>query len=560
MKPIKTSFLFLYLIFSSYGLVCSDLNSQTYIDSLSHYSSLALKPEKSDDLFKAFEYFNSSYKKAINQKKYNAAINLLYYQSSIEYKKGAYEESEKTAVKGLNHIHEMNITPYTISIKKSFYNLLGLIYIEKFDKIKAIELYNKTIEFAESIEDTIKVYNNLSLVFKNHNEYNNAKDELLKAYALLPRTKDTLLKATIYDNLGYTYSKIDKVKGLTLMQKALSIRKFKQEKIKVYTSYNHLAKYFHNVNDTVQAIEYALKNYELANELNSSSYRLDALSLLVDLKRHEFVDQFKLLSDSISKVEKQELSRFMLVKYDYSEFKRKALESELEKEQQESKTIIAFLIALFILILSLFLYFVLKSKHKKDKIKEAYQKETELSKKVHDELANDMSDLMNFVENDIEVTQTKKSLLLDNIEDIYMRTRDISTETGSIDLVNFSESIKHLLMQHNKKDTKVVTNNINAIDWQNVSEHKKVVIYRCLQELLVNMKKHSKAKVVSVVFKNHNKKKEIRYVDDGVGFSPEEKKLNGLANVESRIKNIQGTFNFITSKGNGFKATLKFNN
>ena len=206
-----------------------------------------------------------------------------------------------------------------------------------------------------------------------------------------------------------------------------------------------------------------------------------------------------------------------------------------------------------------FLYFLLKSKHKKDKIKEAYRKETELSKKVHDELANDMSDLMNFVENDIEVAQAKKSLLMDNIEDIYLRTRDISTETGSIDLVNFSDSIKHLLMQHNKPETKVVTNNVNTIDWQNLAEYKKVVIYRCLQELLVNMKKHSNAKVVSIMFKNHNKNNEIRYVDDGLGFSIDKTKLNGLSNVESRIKGIGGNFNFTTSKGNGFKATLEFN-
>lgn len=559
MKPSSTSFLFLYFICTFYSLINNQLSSQTYVDSLNHYIDLALKPKKPNDLFKAYEYFNANYKKAVNLKDYNTAINLLYYKSSIEYKKGAYEESEKTAVKGLGYIHEMNIVPYTISLKKSFNNLLGLIYIEKFDKNKAIELYDKTLESAESIEDTIRVYNNISLVFKKHNEYTNARDKLLKAYTLLPRTKDTLLKATIYDNLGHIHSKLNKEKGLVLMQKALDIRKFKREKLKIYTSYSHLSKYFHGVDDTIQAHKYALKNYKLAHELNSPSFRLDALSLLVDLKKYEFVDKFKFLSDSISKVEKQDLSTFMLIKYDYSEFERRALKSQLEKEEQESKTIIALLIALFILGLSLFLYYILKSKHKKEKIKNAYLKETELSKKVHDELANDMSDLMSFVENYIEVTEIKKSLLLDNIEDIYLRTRNISTETGSIDLVHFSESIKHLLMQHNGQNTKVVINNINTIDWQNVADHKKMIVFRCIQELMVNMKKHSEAKVVSVVFNGLKNKNEIRYVDDGIGFTNEGVKLNGLLNVESRIKDIGGSFNFTTSKGNGFKATLKFN-
>ena len=114
-------------------------------------------------------------------------------------------------------------------------------------------------------------------------------------------------------------------------------------------------------------------------------------------------------------------------------------------------------------------------------------------------------------------------------------------------------------MQHNRKDTKVVINNINTIDWHNVADHKKMVIYRALQELMVNMKKHSKAKVVSIVFKENKKKKEIRYTDDGIGITNKEIKLNGLLNVESRIKGIGGSFNFTTSKGNGFKATLEFN-
>lgn len=559
MKPIKISFLFLYFILTIYAIINSRLSSQTYNDSLNHYCDLALKPNKQNDLFKAFVYFDSNYKKAVNLKDYNAAINLLYYKASIEYKKGAYEESERTAVKGLNHLDELQKTSYTISLKKSFYNLLGLIYIEKFDKNKAIELYDKTLEFAESIEDTIRVYNNISLVFKKNNEYTKARDELLKAYKLIPKIKDTLLKATIYDNLGHIYSKINKNKGLDLMNKALNIRKLKQEKIKTYTSYSHLANYFYKIDDTIQAYEYALKNYKLTYELNSPSFRLDALSLLVDLKKHEFVGEFKFLSDSISKAEKQDLSKFMLVKYDYSEHQKAALESKLKEQRERVLKILYLLISVIVITISSFSYFILKSKHKKDKIKDAYLKETELSKKVHDELANDMSDLMNFVENDIEVKDTKKSLLLDNIEDIYLRTRDISTETGSIDLVDFSESIKHLLMQHNRRDTKVITNNIDTITWEKVAEHKKMVVFRCLQELMVNMKKHSNAKVVSVVFKTLNNKYEIRYVDDGIGFEKGNSNLNGLANVESRIKGIGGSFNFTTSKGNGFKAMLVFN-
>lgn len=120
MKPIKTSFLFLFVIHSFFGLSCYGLNSQIYADSLAYYSNLALKPKKQNDLFKALEFFNTSYKAAVKSKNYDTAVNLLYYISSIEYKKGAYEESEKSAVRGLGHIGEMKIDSYSTSLKKVF--------------------------------------------------------------------------------------------------------------------------------------------------------------------------------------------------------------------------------------------------------------------------------------------------------------------------------------------------------------------------------------------------------------------------------------------------------
>jgi len=552
MKAIKTSFLFLFVIYSFFGLMFHELNSQTYTDSLGYYSDLALKPKKPNDLFKALEFFNTGYKEAVKSKNYDTAVNLLYYISSIEYKKGAYEESEKSAVRGLGHISEMKILPYSTSLKKSFYNILGLIYIEKFDKNKALDLYSKTLEFAESNEDTIRVYNNLSLVFKNHNEYTNARDQLLKAYALLPKIKDSLLKATIYDNLGYTYSKIDKEKGLALMQKALNIRNAKQEKIKIYASFRHLAEYFYGVRDTIKALEYASNNYELANELNSPSFRLDALSLLVDFKEYEFIDEYKFLSDSISKVEKQELSKYMLVKYDYSEFERKALESELEKEKQESKTIIATLTALFVILFSLFLFFLIRSKHKKEKQQEVFDTEQRISKRVHDNIANDVFQVMTTLQAESNVNQDIK----DDIELIYDKARDISKQLGEIDLEgDYKTILNDLALRYNTDDTSVIVKDVSKIAWDKISKAKKTALYKVLQELLINMRKHGKASVAVIAFNSKQKKTVINYSDDGIGC--ELKKSNGLLNVENRIKAVGGNITFESRINNGFKAKIE---
>ena len=165
---------------------------------------------------------------------------------------------------------------------------------------------------------------------------------------------------------------------------------------------------------------------------------------------------------------------------------------------------------------------------------------------------------MNYVENDLNTSSESKIKLLNSLEDVYVRTRDISTETAGVDFENFAQSLKYLLIQHNKTDVKVIINDINTINWEILSDHKKLAVYRVLQELMVNMKKHSQAHLVSVIFKKNKKKNEIWYADDGKGSLNEYLSANGLKNAESRIKEIGGRLTFETSEGHGFKAFIIF--
>ena len=74
---------------------------------------------------------------------------------------------------------------------------------------------------------------------------------------------------------------------------------------------------------------------------------------------------------------------------------------------------------------------------------------------------------------------------------------------------------------------------------------------------MVNMKKHSQAQLVSVMFKK-NTTNEIWYADDGKGCDLDVISLNGLKNAESRMKEIGGRLTFETSEGHGFKAFIIF--
>lgn len=555
MKSIKILSLFFLFYVNEFQLAAQE-SSQ---DSIAYYYELASELKNDEDYAKSYNYFE----KQLDFYRANgdalSEVSMLINLAQIQIKTGFFTESENSAVEALKLLDSLKFNENQNAYRESIYNHLGILYYEIQDYKKSIEYYDKVIELTNNPQSRIIVLNNMGNVYKEQKLNEIALEYYKKSFDSSLKYRDVKVTARALDNLGSIKSRMLLPEALKNLTDALKIREDESYPSGIITSYLHLGEYYKDRGNRERALFYANKALEISDSINNIEFKKGALTFFNTLSEDIRVLELVELNDSLSNVEKSQNNRNANQRYNLGLIKEEINKKELELEQQKSEKQLYLLLALLILSSSIFLYFILKSKHKKDKIKEAYLKETELSKKVHDELANDMSDLMNFVENDIEVINTKKSLLLDNIEDIYLRTRDISTETGSIDLINFSESIKHLLMQHNRQDTKVVINDINTITWQNVADHKRTIVYRCLQELMVNMKKHSKAKVVSIVFKEHNNKKEIRYVDDGIGFVNEGVKLNGLQNVESRIKGIGGSFNFTTSKGNGFKAILEFN-
>ncbi|AWH74051.1 hypothetical protein DCS32_07735 [Dokdonia sp. Dokd-P16] len=74
---------------------------------------------------------------------------------------------------------------------------------------------------------------------------------------------------------------------------------------------------------------------------------------------------------------------------------------------------------------------------------------------------------------------------------------------------------------------------------------------------MTNMRKHSKASFIALVFKHEDNILTINYSDNGVGttLSPE-KRNAGLNNIESRIDAINGQITFESKLNEGFRAAL----
>lgn len=77
-------------------------------------------------------------------------------------------------------------------------------------------------------------------------------------------------------------------------------------------------------------------------------------------------------------------------------------------------------------------------------------------------------------------------------------------------------------------------------------------LYRIIQEAVQNINKYAKAENVLVEFKIVDNHIKLTIQDDGVGFDTASKSRGiGLKNMDSRIKNLHGTINVTSEKGEG---------
>ena len=187
---------------------------------------------------------------------------------------------------------------------------------------------------------------------------------------------------------------------------------------------------------------------------------------------------------------------------------------------------------------------------------EVYKTEERIAKKIHDEVANNMVNIMNKV----QYTENPKEALLDDLEKVYLLTRDISHQNNSIETgTHFEPFLKSMLTSFNSNITTVILKDIQKVELSVMAKEKQIELYRILQELMVNMRKHSDATLVAITFKKDDSHISINYSDNGKGLDLKELKFkNGLKNVETRIKSIHGTITFDTSLNNGFKAFIRF--
>lgn len=177
------------------------------------------------------------------------------------------------------------------------------------------------------------------------------------------------------------------------------------------------------------------------------------------------------------------------------------------------------------------------------------------SKKVHYVVANELYQLMSDIEGEVEVDREK---VLNSIENIYEKYRDISYDKSDFIEPEFHEIVSKLLLSFSNNDTRVfLTGNSEAI-WENINKDTQYELKTIMQEIMINMKKHSNGSLVRWRFTRVFNDIQIIYSDNGIGFKTDLKLKNGLNNVKRRVDFIGGEITFSNNTDDGLKIRVSF--
>ncbi|MFH6956683.1 ATP-binding protein [Flavobacterium aquidurense] len=517
---------------------------------------------KNKNFNSAFYNFNKSKIAFETTKDSSNIVYNLIQMASIQQINGDYYGSKETLTEALPFLKKKDI--YSAAIN----NFFGIADKELSIYNDAIYYYKEALRDCTDEVSKQSPLNNIAVVYIQQKRYAEAIPILESLLNNKIIDSVPFRKARVLDNLGYAYFKKGiHEKGIFSLNEGLNLRNKVLDSYGSIESNLHLAE-FYSKTDSKKSNQYAQSAYEIATKFNSVDERLKALSFLISNdsgnKNAQYAQKYITINDSIIKIRNNFKNKFAKIKYDSKKEKDENQQLRLEKAENELSLQAAnyqrifFIIgitSLFLLLLYLRKFY--QNRNRIEKLETAYDTETRIAKDIHDELANDVFHAITYTQTQSLTKEEVKETLLQKLNHIYIRVRGISRENNSIDTgINYSANLKEMLSTYNSSNTNVLINSLEKVNWESIDEIKKVTIQRVLQELMVNMKKHSDAPVVVLKFESTANTITINYSDNGKGCEKDLIIKNGLQNMENRILSIKGTLTFDSEPGKGFKVKI----
>ncbi len=533
------------------------------------YYKLGVFNKKQEKYLKAFDQLNKSFKIRRNLKDSINAGKCLQVLANIQRMLGDHNASKIMATDGLSYLK--NSSEYNSIL--SLYHNISISFKELGNHEDALIWNNKILHLVKDSIILKKIGVNDMIIFRNtranilagqkkFTESIKILEELLKN----KNVKNDLLRyPKILNNLGYIkfQKNPENSDSEKLLLQALQIRKETVEDL--FSSHISLSKYYRE-KDSQKALYHAKKAQQSLNDLNDYEALLEALTLITELDPNSIEDHRLFKDVSLKLMEVRKKTREI---YAPTRFENENLQKENEQknkkisEVQNQNTIYLLGMLLLITLIGFVIYFsrqrtrYLAQQNKMVQFQTAYETETRISKRLHDELGNDIFQVMLQYQHDPHDPQ-----IVEKLNKSYNKARDISRENSEFETdETYPLELKDMLQNYTQNNIQLILRGFEKIEWQAIDKNIKITVYRVLQELMTNMQKHSKADLVAIIFSVDTTHITIKYSDNGIGMTKEDlNQKNGLRNTEKRIQAIDGTLIFDSQKEKGFKASIQIPN
>lgn len=515
----------------------------------------------------SFIYFNKAKEKSLKDGDKVKVAKCLINMAIISGDKGDYFGSQEISLSAIAYLNN-NVQEQSEILSSNYNNLGKIAHILKKYK-EANQFYLKSIELTKDENSLAIYYNNIAVNLSSYGKYSRALQYFEK-----------LMRERVINDNPITYSRIlsnaAKTKWmhnrsynpLPDFRKALNIRETEKDLWGQNATLGHLVDYYYDVNPD-SALFYSQRKYKVAQAIESTDDQLSSLQMLIklspvkDIKR--YFEIYQHLSDSVQIVRSAAKNQFALIRYETE--KNKAENLNLQKDVNEKRYQITrqrfFIIGSLILIIGGSIIGLLWYKKRKQKIELEAENiiranKLKIHKRIHDIVANGLYTVMSEIENKEELDKEK---ILDKIEILYERSRGITYDAYDETTIvepDLKGKINSLISSYGTPERRVsLVGNEDEL-WEQVSVQAKHEIIHILQELMVNMDKHSAATNVVLKFEDIEGKVNIYYTDDGVGIKGIPNFNNGLTNTGNRIQSIDGEITFDSSSEKGLSIHISF--
>jgi signal transduction histidine kinase len=511
----------------------------------------------------SFFYFNAAKQIFLEKGDSLRVAKCLINMAITQKEQGDYFGSQETALQAVPFLDDRKDEHQTL-LSMTF-NALGLSTDELYDYPKAILFYELAIKYSDDPQNTLIYRNNLAnahLYNKNYKKAREIYDGIIGG-----THKNAIEYARVLSNLTRVKWKQDPTyPAIREYQRALQIRKQEHDLRGQNSSLLHITEYYVHSKQPDSALVYAKRWYDIGKKIDSPDDQIKALKTLIQLSPGDsskcYFKIYNVLNDSIQETRLAAKNQFTMIRYEVE--KNKADNLSLQKDNAEKEFNIVrqriWTFCVSLLCITVIVGGTLWYKRRKERLQfEAQSKikanQLNISRKIHDVVANGLYRVMTEIENREDIDRDG---ILDRLEMMYEKSRDISYETEITPDAepDYQKQIAELLKSFVTENRKVIIAGNDSEQWERITAHIKHEIHHVLQELMVNMRKHSQASDVVIRFDWSADTLRIHYSDNGVGMSELQVNGNGLTSTGNRISNLEGKITFVSNVGKGLKVEV----